>query len=82
MNKTKVKMSTPVYLGLSIFGIKKTEMYEFWYHYTKPKVLTQCKTMLYGYISYIETENIYIDISEDVRKDLTGQTMKLKGRYQ
>ena len=69
-------------LGLSIFGIKKTVMYEFWYHYTKPKVLTQCKTMLYGYISYIETENIYIDISEDVRKDLTGQTMKLKGRYQ
>ena len=72
-------MSKPVYLGLSIFGIKKTVMYEFWYHYTKSKVLTQCKTMLYGYISYIEIENIYIDIADDVRKDLTGQTMKLKG---
>ena len=69
-------------LGLSIFGIKKTVMYEFWYHYTKSKVLTQCKTMLYGYIYYIEIENIYIDIADDVRKDLTGQTMKLKGRYQ
>ena len=29
MNKTKVKMNKPVYLGLSILDISKTLMYEF-----------------------------------------------------
>ena len=37
MNKTKVKMNKPVYLGLSILEISKTLMYEFWYDYMKPK---------------------------------------------
>ena len=36
MNKTKVKMNKPIYLGLSILDIGKT-MYEFWYDYMKPK---------------------------------------------
>ena len=30
MNKTKVKMNKPVYIGVSILDIRKTEMYEFW----------------------------------------------------
>ena len=37
MNKTKVKMSKPIYLGLSILEISKLLMYEFWYDYMKPK---------------------------------------------
>ena len=31
MNKTKVKMKKPIYLGLSILEISKILMYEFWY---------------------------------------------------
>ena len=32
MKKTKLKMSKPIYLGLSILEISKTLMYEFWYN--------------------------------------------------
>ena len=31
MNKTKVKMNKPIYLGLSILDISNILMYEFWY---------------------------------------------------
>ena len=31
MNKTKVKINRPVYLGLSVLDINKTIMYELWY---------------------------------------------------
>ena len=31
MNKTKVKMNKPIYLGLSILEITKILMYKFWY---------------------------------------------------
>ena len=37
MKKTKVKMSKPIYLGLSILDINKILMCEFWYDYMKPK---------------------------------------------
>ena len=37
MKIIKVKMNKSVYLGLSILEISKTLMYEFWYHYIKPK---------------------------------------------
>ena len=37
MKKIKVKMNKSVYLGLSILGISKTLMYEFWYDYIKLK---------------------------------------------
>ena len=33
MNKTRVKMNKPIYLGLSILDISKMLMYEFWYYY-------------------------------------------------
>ena len=38
MNKTKVKMNKPIYLGLSILDISKILMYEFWYDYMKPYI--------------------------------------------
>ena len=37
MNKTKVKMNKPIYLGLPVLEITKTIMYEYWYDYIKQK---------------------------------------------
>ena len=37
MKKTRVKMNKPIYLGISILGISKTLIYEFWYDFIKPK---------------------------------------------
>ena len=37
MNKAKVKINKPIYLGLLILDISKRTMYEFWYGYIKPK---------------------------------------------
>ena len=37
MNKTRVKMNKPIYLGLSILDISKILMYDFWCDYMKPK---------------------------------------------
>ena len=63
MKKTKVKMKKPIYLGLSILEISKTLMYEFWYHYMKPKYNDNVK------LCYMDTDsfiNFYKDISNDV----------------
>ena len=46
MNKTKVKMNKPIYLGLSILEISKILMYEFWYDYMKPKYNDNVKLCL------------------------------------
>ena len=37
MNKMRVKMNKPIYLGLSILDITKVLMFEFWYNYMKSK---------------------------------------------
>ena len=36
MNKTKVAVYKPVYLGLMILGISKLVMYEYWYNNPRP----------------------------------------------
>ena len=35
MKKIRVKMTKPLYLGMSILDISKTLMYQFWYDYIK-----------------------------------------------
>ena len=69
MKKTQVIMNKLVYLGLSRLDISKTEMYEFWYDYLKPKYNDKAK-MCYintdSFIVHIKTEDIYNDISEDI----------------
>ena len=37
MKKVEVRMDEPVYLGQAILDISKILIYEFWYHYIKPK---------------------------------------------
>ena len=37
MEKIEIFMNKPVYLGLSVLGLSKILIYEFWYNYVKPK---------------------------------------------
>ena len=71
MNKTKVKMNKPIYLGLSILEISKILMYEFWYDYMKPKYgndVKLCYMDTDSFIMSIKTNDFYKDIANDVEK--------------
>ena len=71
MNKTKVKMNKPIYLGLSILDISKILMYEFWYDYMKPKYGNRVKLCYMdtdSSVMNIKTNDFYKDIANDVEK--------------
>ena len=70
MNKTRVKMNKPIYLGLSILDISKTLMYEFWYDYMKPKYnnVKLCYMDTDSFVMNIKTNDFYKDIANDVEK--------------
>ena len=71
IKKTKVKMSKPVYLDMSILHISKTLMYEFWYGYVEPKYQNKAKLCYMdtdSFIIHIETEDCYKDIANDIGK--------------
>ena len=71
MNKTKVKINKPIYLGLSILDISKILMYEFWYDYMKLKYKNKVKLCYMdtdSLIMNIKTNDFYKDISYDVDK--------------
>ena len=71
MNKTRVKMNKPIYLGLSLLDISKILMYEFWYDYMKPKYgnnIKLCYMDTDSFIINIKTEDFYKDIANDVYK--------------
>ena len=51
MEKTKVKMNNPIYLGFSKLDLSKIMMYEFWYEYIKPKYTDNVK------LCYMDTDN-------------------------
>ena len=70
MKKTKVKMSKPIYLGLSILEISKILMYEFWYDYMKPKYndnVKLCYMDTDSFIMNIKINDFYKDIASDVK---------------
>ena len=67
MNKTKIKMNKPIYLGLSILDISKILMYEFWYDYMKPKYGNRVKLCYMDTDSFV-TNDFYKDIANDVEK--------------
>ena len=65
MKKTKLKMTKPRYLGMSILDINKTLMYEFWYDYIGPKYgdrVKLCYTDTDTFVIHIITEDIYDDV--------------------
>ena len=69
IKKTKVKMNTPIYLGLSILEIRKILMYEFWYDYMKPKHNNNVKLCYMDtdcLIMVIKTNDFYKDLANDV----------------
>ena len=69
MQKTKVKLNKPSYLGLSILEISKTLMYKFWYDYMKPKYNNDVKLCYMdtdSFIMNIKTNDFYKDIANDV----------------
>ena len=71
-NKTNVKMTKPIYLGLSLLCISKTLMYEFGYDYMKSKYGDKAQ------LCYIDTNSFVIDIkSEDFYKDIADDVEKL-----
>ena len=51
MRKTQIFMNKPVYFGLSILGLSKTVMYEFWHDYVKPKYVENAK------LCYMDTDS-------------------------
>ena len=67
--KKKVKMNKLIYLGMSILGISKTLMYEFWYDYIKPKYEDAAK------LCYMDTDSFIIHIkTEDFCEDIADNT--------
>ena len=71
MKKTRVKMTKPLYLGMSILDISKILMYEFWYDYINPKYGDRaklCYTDTDSFIIYIKTEDFLEDISIDLER--------------
>ena len=71
MKNTKVKMTKPIYLGMSILDISKTLMYEFWYDYIKTKYGERAK------LCYTDTDNLVIDIiTEDFFEDISGDVKR------
>ena len=71
MKKTRVKMTKPLYLGMSILDISKTLMYEFWYDYVKPKYKDKAKLCYMdtdSFVINIFTEDFFEDINNDVER--------------
>ena len=69
MEKTKVYMNKPIYIGQSILDISKTLMYEFYYNYLKPKYgdkVKLCYMDTDSFIFYVETNDFYKDIIPDL----------------
>ena len=71
MKKTRVKMTKPLYLGMSILDISKTVMYGFWYDDIGPKYgdnAKLCYADTDSFVVHIKTEDFFEDISNDVRR--------------
>ena len=77
MEKVKVVMNKPVYLGQAILDLNKLIMYEFHYDYMLPKYgdnIKLCYMDTDSFVCDIKTEDFYKDIAEDVetRFDTSG----------
>ena len=79
MKKTKIEMTKPVYLDMSILHISKTLMHEYCYDYIKVKNQNNEKLFYMNtgsLIIHIKTKHFYGDIANDA-EDLIHQIIKL-----
>ena len=84
MKIVKVKMNKTIYLGLSVLGISKITMYEFWYDYVKIKYQDRarlCYMDTDSFVVNIKTKDFYKDISQDVNKRFDTSIILLIGPY-
>ena len=71
--KNRVLMNKPVYLELSVLELIKILMYGFGYNYVKSnhgEKSKWCYMDTNGFIVYIKADDIYKDITEDVKTNL------------
>ena len=71
MKKTKLKLTKPRYLGMSILDIGKTLMYEFWYDYIRPNYGDRTKlgyTDTASSVIHLITEEFFKDTSHNVAR--------------
>ena len=71
LKKRDVYMNKPLYLGQAVLDHSKILMYEFWYGYLQPKYNDKIELRYMdtdSFIIYVETEDFYSDISNDVSK--------------
>ena len=69
VNKTKLTLNKPIYVGFSVLDLSKYLMYDWYYNKLKKKYGENC-TML-----YIDTDSLLADIkTEDVYKDMSETT--------
>ena len=87
MKKTRVKMTKPLYLGMSILDISKILKYEFWYNYIIPKYGDKaklCYTDTDSFIIYIKTEDFWKIFLTMLRNGLIRLTIikRIKSLFQ
>ena len=76
MSKTQILINKPVYLGLSMIDLSKTVMYEFCYHYVKPKYGENAKRCYMDTDSLIVKKMIFTKTLQKILKqDLTLQIL-------
>ena len=84
MKKTRVKIKKPLYLRMSILGISKILMYEFWYNNITPKYGDRaklCFTDTDNFIVFIKTENFFKIFLMMLRNGLIRLTIIKRVKY-
>jgi len=65
MGKASVTLNKPIIIGVSVLGLSKLHMYEFWYGYVKEKYGSKAR------LGYMDTDSfIYHAETEDIYKDM------------
>ena len=70
MRKTQTLTNKPVYLGLSILDLSKTEMYEFWNDCVIPK----CCEIAKNY--YMDTDSFIVHVKWKINKKTLQKMFK------